>query len=640
MDLEEYYMTNRYHNNNKIQEDKNFEYNSQENYEKFDAQDNLYEKMETTLNTFIKNLKKDDFSNYSSTNYMNNMLSNQGSYNIKEKNRNNNYYISEFNLVDPKRRLSNQNLNNFNNNMQVTNFGENSYTSKYNNLNINNIKYLSYRNSMPANYMSYDHFENINNKNNLSPNNNYRNNFNYVDNDNKQKLINASGNNKYNNNNLDNKKDDFNIGAKIQKNNKNANINDIIISNVSFRNKKIKNYDKDLQNVLKSLKKLNITNLENKKEVLNLQEQYMNMYKNVISQIQDYSINLQNIYDQKIKQLDNKGEKQIDDKKIVELNEIIEKLKSENNNLLNEQKNNSLNLTKFEKEKEKLQKENYNLNEFIKKLKEQNGFNNKDMSNLADKEYKIIELQNEKKELLNNIQRKDIIIKELYDKNEKLSKEIDKFKNIMKDVKITVENEEIMQNNLIDLENKYNKLKTDYDLIYEEKKSFLGQMNILRSQKNIYCKEFNKNKEILSQLKNDYDVLIKERDQYKKQKDIIKNELEIIKKNNDKMNAIKVNNNIKAQSNKKLRNTITDLNSQKSNLEKQNDLLQKKIEDLDKEIIRSKSQTKLKLLNKSKTFKNLKKINDIKFTIKKNENKKLTDTKNNKSKIKNCKNTK
>ena len=451
MDLEKYYMANLYSNNNKIQEGKNFEYNSQENYEKFNAQDNLYEKMETTLNTFIKNLKKDDFSNYSSTNYMNNIRSNQGSYNIKEKNRNNKYYISEFNLADSYRRLSNQNLNNFNNNLQVK-IGENNYKNKNNNLNINNIKYLSYRNSMPINYQSYDYFENINNKNNLSPNNNYRNNFIYADN--KQELLNFSGNNKYNNNNLDNKKDDSNFGKKIQKNNTNTNINDIIISNNSFRNKKIKNYDKDLQNVLKILKKLNISNLENKKEVLNLQEQYMNISKSVISQIQDYSTNLQNIYEQKIQKLDNKEEKQIENKKIVELNEIIEKLKSENNDLLNEQKNNSLNLTKFTQEKEKLQKENNNLNEFIKKLKELNGFNNKDISNLADKEYKIIELQNEKKELLNNIQTKDKKIKELNEKNEKLSKEIDKFKNIMKDVKITVENEEIMQNNLLDLENK------------------------------------------------------------------------------------------------------------------------------------------------------------------------------------------
>jgi CRISPR/Cas system Type II protein with McrA/HNH and RuvC-like nuclease domain len=73
MNLEEYYMTNLYCNNNKIQKDKNFEYNSQENYEKFGSNDNLYEKMETTLNTFMKNLKKDDFSNFSSTNNMENI---------------------------------------------------------------------------------------------------------------------------------------------------------------------------------------------------------------------------------------------------------------------------------------------------------------------------------------------------------------------------------------------------------------------------------------------------------------------------------------------------------------------------------------------------------------------------------------
>ena len=46
-----------------------------------------------------------------------------------------------------------------------------------------------------------------------------------------------------------------------------------------------------MKNILKILKKLNISNLENKKEVLNLQEQYMNISKSVISQIQDNSTN-------------------------------------------------------------------------------------------------------------------------------------------------------------------------------------------------------------------------------------------------------------------------------------------------------------------------------------------------------------
>ena len=108
---------------------------------------------------------------------------------------------------------------------------------------------------------------------------------------------------------------------------------------------------------------------------------------------------------------------------------------------------------------------------------------------------------------------------------------------------------------------------------------------------------------------------IEDGDEYKKQRDMLKNELEIIKKNNDKMNAIKVNNNIKAQSNQKLQDTINNLTNEKNNLKNKNDILLKKIEDLDKEKYRSKSLPKKRILHKPKTFKNLKKITNDKFSL-------------------------
>ena len=60
----------------------------------------------------------------------------------------------------------------------------------------------------------------------------------------------------------------------------------------------------------------------------------------------------------------------------------------------------------------------------------------------------------------------------------------------------------------------------------------------------------------------------KERDEYKRQRDIYKNEIEIIKKNNDKMNSIKLNNDIKANSNKKLIEEMNNLKTEKNNIEK------------------------------------------------------------------------
>ena len=51
---------------------------------------------------------------------------------------------------------------------------------------------------------------------------------------------------------------------------------------------------------------MNKSNIENKKEVLNLKEQYAHMYNTILSQIKDYSINLKKIYEEKIKQLNSK----------------------------------------------------------------------------------------------------------------------------------------------------------------------------------------------------------------------------------------------------------------------------------------------------------------------------------------------
>ena len=92
------------------------------------------------------------------------------------------------------------------------------------------------------------------------------------------------------------------------------------------------------------------------------------------------------------------------------------------------------------------------------------------------------------------------------------------------------------------------------------------------------------------------------------------------------MNAIKVNNNIKAQTNQKLKDTITNLTNEKNDLKNKNDILAKRIEDLDKEKIRSKSLPKKKVLSKPKVFKNLKKVNVNKFIINKSDIKKDNKT--------------
>jgi hypothetical protein len=162
---------------------------------------------------------------------------------------------------------------------------------------------------------------------------------------------------------------------------------------------------------------MNKSNSENKDEVLNLKKQYSNMYNTILSKIQEYSINLKNIYEEKIKELNNKEKMNLNAKysennrKIEELSEIIDNLKSENNNLLNDQKNNLANIAKITKEKEVLQKENKNLNNLIIKLKEEKNLDISEAEAEAQKENKIIELQNEKDELINNIENKRMKLK-------------------------------------------------------------------------------------------------------------------------------------------------------------------------------------------------------------------------------------
>lgn len=82
--------------------------------------------METTLNTFLNNLKKDDISNYQDYNKQSKQ-NKPKNYNIQQKglniNRKNNYYKPDFNLVDSYQVLLND--NNINNIHRINNLSDN-----------------------------------------------------------------------------------------------------------------------------------------------------------------------------------------------------------------------------------------------------------------------------------------------------------------------------------------------------------------------------------------------------------------------------------------------------------------------------------------------------------------------------------
>ena len=142
--------------NLEFQKDQDFGYSPVENYEDManqDNSDNLLEKMEVTLNTFLDNLKKDDIPSYPNFIHPKNKNSKnfnkiQNNYNIPQqnlnKNRTKNYYNPEPNLVDSYQNLLN---NNINENMQNID-SENPYIrqNKYQQKNLNNYNnnYLSY----------------------------------------------------------------------------------------------------------------------------------------------------------------------------------------------------------------------------------------------------------------------------------------------------------------------------------------------------------------------------------------------------------------------------------------------------------------------------------------------------------------
>ena len=506
--------------------------------------------------------------------------------NIINENNKNMKKITNNNLVPysrPYKYLKNKNINNYvqNENKLINNYSANNYK----NLKNNNINIIQNDNEFDFN-MNNNLYNNINNKRNFSKNlkdKNINSGYNTNIDDNRRKV-----NQNLNDNNLNIENDYDNLTDFSKENNNKSrgkqykNINKVDIN----KNKSQQNMYNSLLN---TIKQLNTYNSENKKSVLSLQLQYDNFQKSILSKLAEFLSTSKLNYNTKLQTLNLQSEEKISD-----LSAKLEILNSEKKKLINEQKLFKDKIAQITSENDNLQKENKNLNLIIQKIKSEENNNNQNIQLIAESEFKNVELQKEKDSLLKSLEEKNNEIKELKEQKEKLNKEISKFKNIMKDVKITMDNEEILQKNLIELDTKYKQLQKTYNDLLEEKKGFQGQLNILRSQKNVYLKEYNKNKDLITNLKTTNETLNKERDEFKRQRDIYKNEIEIIKKNNDKMNSIKLNNDIKAHSNQKLREAMNNLITEKNNIEKKCDVLQKRIEDIDKEKIRSRSIPKKK----------------------------------------------
>ena len=192
-------------------------------------------------------------------------------------------------------------------------------------------------------------------------------------------------------------------------------------------------------------------------------------------------------------------------------------------------------------------------------------------------------------------------------------------------VKTSVSDEDFSQEK--DINFNYNKIMT-------ENKELKSKIAILESSQNNFMKLYFKYKEISDNLTFDIKKLTKERDGYKKKKAVLNNEIKIIKMNNDKINNIKIRNNIlinnnldiKTKINNSINNSINKSDKKNSNSKKKNN----KKENMNIKINKISSNDNLDIINfkRSKSEKN---------TIKLNKNKNLQS--NIKGKIKIIKNS-
>ena len=400
------------------------------------------------------------------------------------------------------------------------------------------------------------------------------------------KLINNNNLNEFNSSFLyKNSLQNNNLFSKSTKNNSKLYTNYSNLEQNILLSKENNNKNKALilSNIYSQFQRLKKENKKNKLEIKDFYNYYSQLMKNIFFKIKIHLYKCENIYNEKIENFQ---------KEIRSLKNINESYKKENEYLREMSKN-------------------YNIN---KDNNNDNIYENNQL--LEEKNNTIFLLQEE----LNT--KNDKIDKLLKEQSEN-KKTIEGFKKIMKDVKITLENYEVLQKKQIE----YEKIMKKSNLSNEELNNKIKELNeknyklklqidLFKNEKRNISIENEKNKNFVNSYKTSYDLIIKEKDELKKEKLKLMNEIEIIKKNNKKMNNIKINNNIKIQNNTKLRETINELNKEKNMLELKYKNLQKT---LDEQAMKNRSMSasilKTSTFIKHKKFYNLSKIKIKSFTI-------------------------
>ena len=438
----------------------------------------------------------------------------------------------------------------------------------------------------------------------------------------------------------------------INKNNlnKNNSFYDKNISNIKHNNSMLYN-ESDAINSMKKKIKMNISNNNSKSfnNISNISHKSYGVQTNSMKYFQntksDYPIKLinNNYMEKKETRKNNKKSKNIlkiprqnkshsfikqtNNNKSAYLNilrnikNILIKIKNENNQNKTEIQNIYTFYNNFNEQiQKKLQMfiNNYN-NYLLEMQKEKTKYNNL-MENFRSKEEELEEKNNKIFLLENDLNIKEEKIKQLLEQESEYIKTIFQFKKIMKDVKITVNNYEIMQEKQKELKtilNKFNlsneELNNKTKELNEKNEKMKKDLVLIKTKKKSISKENEKNKSLVDLYKNNYETIFKEKEDLKKENMKLSNEIHIIKINNEKLNNIKVNNNFKLQNNLKLKETINNLTKEKQELETKYKNLQKESEENAK---KNKNRSKSSInIFKQKKFHNLTKTKNKSFVI-------------------------
>ena len=239
-----------------------------------------------------------------------------------------------------------------------------------------------------------------------------------------------------------------------------------------------------LYDILKNIKKLKVSNTQNKNDIFNLKNTYKQLQDAFLTKIQNF---IQNNFNSSY------------ENRILNLTKSLETITMKNNEYIKiieqSRKDNENNLFYIQELKEE-----------IKKLKIENTENNNKNKSKINVELEVKERE----------------IKLLKEEKIEFTKQISSYKKIMKDVKLNIDNFEHLQK-------KYELLLKQNEELNQENEIIKGQITIMHNKNNTTFKDKKTNQKLINEFKTINKILTKERNDLKKLKLNLDNENKIYK---------------------------------------------------------------------------------------------------------------